>query len=161
MDNHYHVLAKRFGESHNGQPKNYLPPCINTSYALLKTNSDEKEVVGSRLKNWTMLSITMVSCSQLLETSNKQPTKFSICFSVQKCDNAVQVKCGLSQATVECLETVILRPYGGGLLNIADSFQTAHGSVNLAPVLTFSRIKNRKLNYFKRLTKRSKSVSVM
>ena len=77
-------------------------------------------------------------------SKTKNPRKFSpsICFSVEKCDKAIQVNCGLSQATMQRLETVMLGPYAGHLLIIADIFQTAHGSVNFAPVLTFSLDEN-------------------
>ena len=75
---------------------------------------------------------------------NRNPMKYlpSSCFSVQKCDKAVQVSCGLSQTTMQRLETVMLGPYGDHLLINADIFQTGHGSVNFPPVLTFSLNEN-------------------
>ena len=80
---------------------------------------------------------------QLL-AGNKNPRKYLslICFSLQKCYKAVQVSCGLSQTTLQRFETVMLCPYGGHLSIIADVFQTGHGSVNFAPVLTFSLNEN-------------------
>ena len=39
---HYHVLAQCFEESHKGQPKSYLLPCLYTTYGQLISNSDEK-----------------------------------------------------------------------------------------------------------------------
>ena len=45
-DNHYRVLATCFGESHKGQPKSYSLPCLYTTYALLISNSEGKEVFG-------------------------------------------------------------------------------------------------------------------
>ena len=55
---------------------------------------------------------------------------------MQKCDKAVHVNCGLSQAMMQRLETVMLGPYGGHLLIIADISQTDHGSINFASALT-------------------------
>ena len=54
----------------------------------------------------------------------------------------MQVSSGLSQETMQRLENVMLGPYGGHFLLIADTFQTGHGSLNFVPVLTFSLNEN-------------------
>ena len=141
-DNHYHVLAQCSRESHKGQPKYYLLPCLYTTYALLKSNSHEKEVFGERFEK--LDQILHYNGDLQVLAGNKNPRNYlpSICFSVQKCDEAVQVSCRLSQTTMQRLETVMLGPYGGHLLIIADIFQTGHRSVNFPPVLTFSLNEN-------------------
>ena len=63
-------------------------------------------------------------------------------FFVQKCDKAVQVSSGLSQGTIQRLENVMLGPYVGYFLLIADIFQTGLRSLNFVPVLTFSLNEN-------------------
>ena len=141
-DNHYHVLAQCFGESHKGQPKSYLLLCLYTTYALLISNSDEKEMFGEMFEKLDQALHYNGDLQSL--AGNRNPKKYlpSICFSVQKCDKSVQVSCGLSQTTMQRLETVMLGPYGGHLLIIADIFQTGHGSVNFPPVLNFSLNEN-------------------
>ena len=141
-DNHYHVLAQCFGEIHRGRPKSYLLPRPCTTYALLISNSHEKEVFGEMFE---MLDQALHYDGDLQSLANKNPREYlpSICFFfVRKCDKAVQVSCGLSQTTMQRLETVMMGPYGGHLLIIADIFQTGHGSVNFPPVLTFSLNEN-------------------
>ena len=54
----------------------------------------------------------------------------------------MQVSSGLSQGTIQRLENVMLGPYGGHFLLIADIFQTGHGSLNFVPLLTFSLNEN-------------------
>ena len=133
-DNHYHVLAQCFGENYKGQPKSYLLPCLYSTYALLIANSDEKEICCEIFEK--LDQAVQYNC----DPPNRNPKKLlpSICFSVQKCDKAVQVSSGLSQGTIQRLENVMLGPYGGHFLLIADIFQTGHGSLNFVPVLTFS-----------------------
>lgn len=133
-DCHYHVLAECFGESYKGQPKSYLLPCLYSTYALLIANSDEKEVCGEIFEK--LDQAVQYNC----ETPNRNLKKLlpSICFSVQKCDKAVQVCSGLNQGTMQRLENVMLGPYGGQFLLISDIFQTGHGSLNVVPILTFS-----------------------
>ena len=141
----YHVLAQCFRESHKVQPKSYLLPCLYTTYALLITNSDAKEVFEELFeKSDQAIHYNGDSQLQWSIAGNKYLRKFlpSICFSGQKCDKAVQVQCGVTQTTMQCLENVMLCPYEGHLLIIADIFQTGHGSINFAPVLTFSRNEN-------------------
>ena len=110
IDNHYHVLAQCFGESHKGQPKSYLLPCLYTTYALLISNSDEKEVFGEMFEKLDQALHYNGDLQSL--AGNKNPRKYlpSIFFSVQKSDKAVQVSCGLSQTTTQRLETVMLGP---------------------------------------------------
>ena len=50
----------------------------------------------------------------------------------------MQVSSGLSQGTIQRLEIVMLGPYGGHFLLIADIFQTGHESLDFVPVLPFS-----------------------
>ena len=131
---HYQVLAESFGERYKGQPKCYLLPCLCSTYALLIANSDEKEVSGEIFEK--LDQAVQYNC----ETPNRNLKKLlpSICFSVQKCDKAVQVCSGLNQGTMQRLENVMLGPYGGQFLLISDIFQTGHGSLNVVPILTFS-----------------------
>ena len=128
------TLAQCFGENYKGQPKSYLLPCLFSTYALQIANSDEKEVCGEFFE--TLDQAVRYKC----DPPNRNPKKLlpSICFSVQKCDKAVQVSSGLSQIPIQRLENVMLGPYFGHFLLIADIFQTGHGSLNLVPVLTFS-----------------------
>ena len=75
---------------------------------------------------------------------NKNSEKFqpSFCFSLQKCDKDAGINYGLSQLTINCLETVMLCPYCSQFLTKIDISQKGHGSVNLVPAVTFFRVKN-------------------
>ena len=103
----------------------------------LMSNSDEKEVFGEMLDKLDQALYYNGDLQSLAGNENPREYLPSICFSVQKCDKAVQVSCGLSQTTKQRLETVILGHCGGLLLMIANISQTGHGSVNFPPVRTF------------------------
>lgn len=141
-EKHYHVLAQCFSENYKGQPKSYLLPCLYTTYALLISNSDDKELYGEMFEK---LDQAICYNGDLLAANGHKNTRKllpSVCFSVQKCDKAVQVSTGMSQRTLQRLENVVLGPYGGHLFIIADIFQTGHGSLNVSPTLTFSLNEN-------------------
>ena len=109
-DNHYQVPAYCFGESHKGQPKSYLLPGLYTTYALLISNSDEDEAFGEMFEKLDQALHYNGDLQSLAGHKNQSKYLPSICFSVQKCDKAVQVCCGLSQTTMQRLENVILGP---------------------------------------------------
>ena len=118
-DNHYHVLSQCFGENYKGQPKSYLLPCLYSTYALLIAISDEKEICDEIFEK--LDHAIQYSCDP--PNRNQKKLLLSICFSVQKCDKAVQVSSGLSQGTIQRLENVMLGPYTGHFLIIADIFK--------------------------------------
>ena len=117
-DCHYHFLTQCIGESYKGQSKNYLLPCLFSTYGLLIANSDEKEVGGDIFEK--VDQAIKYNC----EPPTRNPKKLlpSICFSVQKCDKSVQVSSALNQRTMQRLEIVLLGPCGGQFLLIADIF---------------------------------------
>ena len=115
-DNHHHFLAQRVGESHKALPKSYLLPCYNTTYVQPISNSVQKEVFGELFEILDQ-AINYKGDLQSI-AGNEYPSKIvpSICFSVQKCDKAVEVKCGLNQPTMWRLADVMLGPSGGHVL---------------------------------------------
>ena len=139
-DNHHHVLAQYFGESHEGQPKSCLLPSFYTTSSLLRSNRDKK-VSGELLEKLDQ-AIIHYNGDLHSTTGSKYARKFLQFVFLCKSDKAVQVNCGLSQAITQRLETIMLGPYGGLLVIIAGIFEIGHGSVIFAPVLTFSLNKN-------------------
>lgn len=141
-ENHYHVLAQCFSESYKGQPKSYLLPCLYTTYAQLISNCEEKEQYGEIFEKLDQAIVYNGDLQAVNGHKNLKKLLPSVCFSVQRCDKAVQVNFGPSQTTMRRLEDVVLGPYGGHLLMIADIFQTGFGSIDVSPTLTFSLNEN-------------------
>ena len=77
----------------------------------------------------------MVNCRPALELE-AQRFYPPVWYAVQFSDKTLQVSSWLNRSKMQRLENVMLGPYGGDLLIIA-IFQTDHGSVVFAPVLTF------------------------